>query len=149
MCANASFIQVTDLFTIDESSGEIVTESKLTGMGRKAPYILIVRALDRGESELFTDTEVLVTVGDVSSNDGVPQFIRPELDEIAFIAENANPGSKVFQVQAYDPDDPETSNGKIVYSLPDDGTIVGKLFQIDPVTGVLSTRVGEFYQYSL
>ena len=47
----------------------------------------------------------------------------------------------MFQVIAMDPDDAETSNGKIVYSLPDDGTIIRKLFQIDPVTGILTTKV--------
>jgi hypothetical protein len=37
--------------------------------------------------ELFTDTEVYVTIGDVSSNDGVPRFIKPELNEVAFVPE--------------------------------------------------------------
>ena len=55
--------------------------------------------------------------------------------------QNAAPGTKVFQVLATDPDDPDTANGKIVYSLPDDGTVARRLFALDPVTGVLSTRV--------
>ena len=55
--------------------------------------------------------------------------------------QNSNPGTKVFQVEAYDPDDPESANGKLVYSLPDDGTIIKRLFQIDPANGVLSTKV--------
>ena len=46
----------------------------------------------------------------------------------------------MFQVEARDPDDPETSNGKIIYSLPDDGTIIRKLFQIDPNSGILTTK---------
>jgi hypothetical protein len=44
--------------------------------------------------------------------------------------QNSNPGTKVFQVEAYDPDDPDTANGKLVYSLPDDGTIIKRLFQV-------------------
>ena len=56
--------------------------------------------------------------------------------------QNATAGTKVFQVVAHDPDDPNTSNGKIVYTLPDDGTIIRKLFQLDPGSGVLSTKVG-------
>jgi hypothetical protein len=60
---------------------------------------------------------------------------------IAVCFQNSSAGSKVFQVIANDPDDPNTSNGKIVYSLPDDGTIVRKLFQIDAESGVLTTRV--------
>ena len=59
----------------------------------------------------------------------------------SFSFQNSNPGTKVFQVEAYDPDDPDTANGKLVYSLPDDGTIIKRLFQIDSSTGVLSTKV--------
>ena len=51
---------------------------------------MTVRAMDYGENELFSDTEVYITVGDVSSNDGVPEFIRPYNDEIAYIAEVRN-----------------------------------------------------------
>lgn len=129
------------LFAIDGTTGEITTAQSLTGKGRQTPYVLKVRALDFGDIELFSDTDVYITVGDVSSNDGVPQFIKPEPNDVAHIAENANPGSKVYQVEAYDPDDPETANGKIIYSLPDDGTIIRKLFQIDPNNGIISTRV--------
>ena len=54
---------------------------------------------------------------------------------------------------ASDPDDPNTANGKIVYSFPDDGTIVRKLFQIDSNTGLITTRVAldreERDQYTL
>ena len=128
------------MFTIDEATGDIFTSAILTGKGRRAPYVLIVRAIDRGVPELFRDTEVYITVGDVSSNDGVPTFIRPEPNEVAFVPENAPPGTKVFQVLAQDPDDPLTSNGKIVYSLPEDGTVVRRLFQLDPESGVLSTK---------
>ena len=47
-----------------------------------------MRALDRGETtELFSDADVYVTVGDVSNNDGGPQFSRPEVDEVAYVAE--------------------------------------------------------------
>ncbi len=50
--------------------------------------MLRVRASDRGESvDLFSDAEVLLTVGDVSSNDGVPAFVAPALDEVAYVAE--------------------------------------------------------------
>ena len=53
----------------------------------QAPYVLTVRAFDRGEPELFSDAGVYITVGDVSSNDGVPRFIRPDIDEIAYVQE--------------------------------------------------------------
>ena len=97
--------------------------------------------MDQGIPQLFSDTEVYIIVGDVSSNDGIPRFIKPELNQVAYVPENSKAGTKVFQVEAHDPDDPNTAEGKIVYSLPDDGTIIRKLFQIDPETGILSTKV--------
>ena len=132
---------VKELYKIDRETGAITTNARLTGKGRAAPYVLTVRAVDDGVPQLFSDTEVYITVGDVSSNDGMPQFIKPNVNEVAYVPENSKAGTKVFQVEAYDPDDPNTANGKIVYSLPDDGTIIRKLFQIDPETGILSTKV--------
>ena len=136
-----SLSSLKDLYKIDSDTGAITTNGKLTGKGRAAPYVLTVRAIDKGVPQLFSDTEVYVTVGDVSSNDGMPQFIKPEVNQVAYVPENSQAGTKVFQVEAYDPDDPNTANGKIVYSLPDDGTIIRKLFQIDSETGILSTKI--------
>ena len=50
-------------------------------------------------------------------------------------------GTVVYAAEALDPDDPSTANGKIVYSFPDDGSIVRKLFSIDPNSGLITTRV--------
>jgi len=33
------------------------------------------------------ETEVYITIGDVSSNDGVPRFIKPEINEVAYVPE--------------------------------------------------------------
>ena len=49
--------------------------------------------------------------------------------------EEARAGTAVYHAVASDPDDPNTANGKIVYSFPDDGTIVRDLFTIDSNTG--------------
>ena len=85
------------LYRIDRNTGEIFTKTILTGKGRRAPYVLIVRAIDEGEPQLFTDTEVYITVGDVSSNDGVPGFVSPSAgDAIAYVPENSQPGSPLF-----------------------------------------------------
>ena len=113
----------------------------LFDLGRQAPYVLNVRALDKGTPQLFTDTEVYVTVGDVSSNDGVPAFVRPIPNEIAYVPENSRPGTKVFDVEAIDPDDPQTANGQLIYSLPEDGTVIRRLFLIDSASGALTTKV--------
>ena len=79
-------------------------------------------------------------MGDVSSNDGVPVFIKPSPKEVAYISENARPGTKVFQVEAMDPDDPQTANGQLIYSLPEDGADIRRLFFIDPSSGLLTTK---------
>ena len=55
--------------------------------------------------------------------------------------EEARVGTAVYHAVASDPDDPNTANGKIVYSFPDDGTIVRDLFTIDSNTGLITTRV--------
>ena len=62
--------------------------------------------------QLFSDVEVYIIVGDVSSNDGVPRFIKPEINQVAYVPENSKAGSKVFQVEAHDPDDPNTAEVK-------------------------------------
>lgn len=46
-----------------------------------------MRATDNGVPEMFIDTEVYVTIGDVSSNDGVPRFVKPEINEVAYVPE--------------------------------------------------------------
>ena len=145
--------QIQDLYKIDKKTGSIFTNSILTGKGRREPYILSVRAMDNGTPEQFTDTELYLTIGDVSNNDGVPEFSKPLPGEVAYVLEEAAAGTAVYQAQATDPDDPSTANGKIVYSFPDDGTIVGKLFKIDPNKGLITTKVAldreERDQYTL
>ncbi len=82
-----SSVALNRLYAIDEETGAITTKAKLTGKGRRAPYVLTVRAFDKGIPQLFSDTEVYVTVGDVSSNDGVPRFVKPEVNEVAYVPE--------------------------------------------------------------
>lgn len=76
-----------NLYKIDGLTGAITTAARLTGKGRRAPYVLTVRAVDLGIPQLFSDTEVYVTVGDVSSNDGVPRFVKPDVNEVAYVPE--------------------------------------------------------------
>ena len=133
--------QIKGLYRINRQTGEIFTNDILTGKGRKEPYLISVRALDRGTPQQFRDTDLYVTVGDVSRNDGVPQFMKPEPGQVAEVPEESSTGTAVFQAEAVDPDDPSTANGKLVYSFPDDGSIVRKFFQIDSNSGLITTRV--------
>lgn len=101
-----------------------------------------VRAQDGGDPALYSDVNLILYIGDVVSNDGVPLFIRPTLEEIAYIAENSTIGSPVFQVVASDPDDPNLPNGRITFRFLEDGNF-GKdssAFKINSDTGLISTR---------
>lgn len=130
------------MFQINATSGVITTAKELTGKGRSNPYIMRIRAQDNGEPILFTDTELILYIGDVVNNDGVPLFIRPTSDEVAYIAENSTVGSPVFQVIASDPDDPNLPKGRIVFRFLEDGNF-GKdasAFRISRETGLITTK---------
>lgn len=101
-----------------------------------------VRAQDGGDPVLFTDVALILYIGDVVSNDGVPLFIRPTLDEVAHVAENSTIGSLVFQVVASDPDDPNLPNGKIMFKFLEDGNFGNDAssFSINSDTGLITTR---------
>lgn len=101
-----------------------------------------IRAQDSGIPILHSDVILTLYIGDVVSNDGVPLFIRPTFDEIAYIAENSTIKSPVFQVVASDPDDPNLPNGKITFKFLEDGNFGSdsSAFQINGETGLITTR---------
>ncbi|XP_076643103.1 cadherin 74A [Halictus rubicundus] len=134
--------EANGLFKINHTTGEIFSAKALTGKGRTEPYIMRIGAQDGGEPELDSDVILILYIGDVVSNDGVPLFIRPTLEEVAHIAENSTIGSPVFQVVASDPDDPNLPNGKITFKFLEDGNF-GKdasAFRINSETGLITTR---------
>lgn len=132
----------TGLLKINHTTGEILSKRELTGKGRTEPYYMRVRAQDKGDPPLFTDVPLILYIGDVVSNDGVPLFIRPTLDEVAQIAENSTIGSPVFQVVASDPDDPNLPNGKITFKFLEDGNFGSdaSAFTINSETGLITTK---------
>ena len=132
--------QIQDLYSIDKKTGRVYTRGTLTGRGRREPYIITIRAVDGGSPiQQFKDTDLYITIGDVSRNDGVPEFQRPAVGDVAEVFEEAPVGTFVFQCEASDRDDPNTANGKLVYSFPEDGSIIHQLFNINPNTGLIST----------
>lgn len=132
--------EVDGLFSLAAETGVLSVRAPLSGKGRTEPYELTVRALDQGSPQQYSEATIRLFIGDVSTNDGVPTFKRPAPNEGASVLENSKVGTAVFQVEAEDPDDPNTPNGKIVYSFLDDGSNDG-VFDIDPTTGMISTRV--------
>lgn len=129
------------LFTIDDKAGIINVIQPLSGRGRSEPYFVTVRATDDGSPQLHSDAKVLIIIGDVSSNDGIPHFIRPRQGEIAYVSENATTGTSVFQVQAVDPDSALSSNAQVAYKFLDKHSVAGEEleFEIDPASGLIST----------
>lgn len=84
--------ELSGRFKIDAKSGEIRTARELTGKGRGDPYEIVIRAQDNGEEvpnqrSLFSDTTLLLYVGDVNTNDGQPYFISPTVDQKAQVSE--------------------------------------------------------------
>ncbi|XP_063220299.1 cadherin EGF LAG seven-pass G-type receptor 3 isoform X2 [Bacillus rossius redtenbacheri] len=130
--------EASGLFSINHSTGNVSTRQALTGKGRTEPYQLMVRAQDKGNPPLSSDVPLIIHIGDVFSNDGVPVFIRPKIDEQAYISENSSIGSPVFQVKAADPDDPNTPNGKILYKFLNDRTDT-LAFSIDSHSGLITS----------
>ncbi|XP_037084523.1 cadherin-23-like [Pollicipes pollicipes] len=129
------------LFTLEPETGELTVSGDLSGKGRTAPYRLTVRAQDQGEDPLLSDVTLEVYIGDVSSNDGIPRFVRPTPEEEVGVLENLPPGALVFHAQATDPDDPLTPSGHLKYSFLGSGQVSkdGR-FAIDSRTGVIRTR---------
>lgn len=78
---------ISGLFSINSITGELKTAKYLTGKGRTEPYSLTVRAQDNGQPSLFKDVILKAFIGDVVSNDGIPTFIHPTLEEMAYISE--------------------------------------------------------------
>ena len=68
-------------------TGQLRTQAPLTGKGRSTPYSVRIRAQDNGEPSFLSDATVVVYIGDVVSNDGVPNFIHPTIDEVAYVSE--------------------------------------------------------------
>ncbi|XP_012288169.1 cadherin-87A [Orussus abietinus] len=134
--------EANGLFKINHTTGEIYSAGELTGKGRTEPYNMRVRAQDGGDPVMYTDVLLTLYIGDVVSNDGVPLFIRPTLEEIAHIAENSSIGSPVFQVVASDPDDPNLPNGKITFKLLEDGNFGNdaSAFRINRDSGLITTQ---------
>ncbi|XP_075160515.1 cadherin 74A [Haematobia irritans] len=135
--------EVNGLFKINKNTGEIKTKRELTGKGRSEPFIVRVRAQDNGDKvpkqkSLSSDTKLIIYIGDVSANDGIPYFVQPEIGQMANVTENLPAGTAVFKVRAADPDDPNTPSGTLFYKILD-ATSDAESFTIDENTGIIST----------
>ncbi|CAL1286590.1 unnamed protein product [Larinioides sclopetarius] len=131
-----------NFFAVDSKTGVVSVIRALSGKGRSDPYTVIIEARDKGNPSLSSICHLLVVIGDISTNDGVPQFIRPTAGEVAYIHENVTVGTQVFQVVAFDPDNSNTANGKVAYKLLDDENSEDRDYEffIDAATGIITTQ---------
>ncbi|KAI2804340.1 hypothetical protein BLOT_003322, partial [Blomia tropicalis] len=97
-------------FSIDVHTGELFAQSFIDREQREV-YTFEVTALDSGEPPSNSSTEVKITVLD--RNDERPRFYTDPY--LAHVPENLDPGHKVTQIAAFDPDLGE--NGQVFYKL--------------------------------
>ncbi|KAH8279555.1 hypothetical protein KR018_000821 [Drosophila ironensis] len=97
-------------------------------------YTLSVVATDKGTPPLHASKSIFLRITDV--NDNPPEFEQDLYH--ANVMEVADPGTSVLQVLAHDRD--EGLNSAITYSLAETPETHAQWFQIDPQTGLITTR---------
>jgi protocadherin-16/23 len=125
-------------FRFSSFSGEIVTREPLD-RELKASYDLVAEARDQGTPYRSARVAVHVVVTDV--NDNAPEIVDPQEDVVS-VREEQPAGTEVVRIRAIDRDNGH--NATITYSIlkgrDSDGYGYG-MFSIDPVTGLIRTRV--------
>lgn len=97
-------------------------------------YTLSIVATDQGNPPLHASKTIYLKVTDC--NDNAPEFEKEIYH--ANVMEVADPGTSVLQVAAIDRD--EGNNSVITYSILDTPNTHSDWFQIDPNTGLITTR---------
>jgi hypothetical protein len=119
------------IFTIEGSSGKIVSSSSLRYDKVKTDFVILdITASDNGKPMKFASTKVYIRIIDV--NDNCPIF-DPSLKSSFNISVHTNIGTVIVKVIADDNDN--GPNGEVRYHMPY-GT--ANVFTIDWTTGVIS-----------
>lgn len=95
---------------------------------------MVAEARDQGTPYRSARVAVHVIVTDV--NDNAPEIVDPQEDVVS-VREEQPAGTEVVRVRAIDRDNGH--NATITYSIGRDSD--GGMFSIDPVTGLIRTRV--------
>lgn len=126
------FIEDNPEFSIDSTTGAIVTSQKLD-RELTAGFVLVVTAEDHGSPSLSDTINVEIEVTDV--NDNPPNFVIPSYS--ASIREDALVGSSVMQVSASDKDIGLSGQVRYTFTGGDDGD---GAFIVEPTSGVIRTN---------
>lgn len=122
--------------SIDVHTGELFARGPIDREQRDS-YLFKVLAVDMGEPAMNSTCEVVVKVKDI--NDEPPRFYTDPY--LALVPENLDPGHKVTQIAAFDPDSGE--NGQVFYKLGEGHE--GK-FYIDGKDGTVWTLASLDYE---
>lgn len=121
---------------LSSPTGEITTRDPLDREQRSV-YDLVAEARDQGQPARSARVPLHVLVTDV--NDNAPEMIDPQADVVS-VREEQPPGIEVVRIRAVDQDN--GANATVTYALLKGRDSDGfGLFGIDPVTGVIRTRV--------
>ncbi|GFO23560.1 cadherin-23, partial [Plakobranchus ocellatus] len=134
---NATLRDGSPLFKIGANTGIIATASTLRGYA--GYYYVTVMATNQARKHTPTRT-IEIEVRDV--NDDVPRFTKPSSDNvIAYVLENSDIGTSVFDLEAVDND--SGPNGEIRYTivpLPNSDRDGSDKFRVDSISGLITTK---------
>lgn len=129
------------LFFVHPTSGVLTVNKSLDYDIGKTVYKLVIIACDQGSPSLCNSAYIKVDI--IDENDNTPTF--PVNEYFETIGENERVGTSVFTARATDLD--KGRYGKLNYSIVPTSTNYNrnddswKMFQIDPVTGLVNTNV--------
>ncbi|CAH1987791.1 unnamed protein product [Acanthoscelides obtectus] len=131
-----SFVTTNTSFNINPVTGEITTKVMLD-REEKQVHDLVAESRDQGTPSRSTRVAVKIFVSDV--NDNAPKIVDPQEDVVS-VREEQPPGTEIVRIKAVDADN--GNNASITYSIVHNrDSDSNGVFSIDPVTGVVKTRV--------
>ncbi|XP_014772442.1 cadherin-87A [Octopus bimaculoides] len=119
------------VFNIDAVTGEIKTAFDMLNISTVNSFSLTVIATDNGLRRLNAKANVIVKIEFLITKE--PRILQPGPGQNARVYENQPNGTYVFQVVARARQDSNVS-----YSLVS-GEAISTLFQIDPISGIITT----------
>ena len=121
-------------FAVKENSGIIITTRQLDfeAMSDTNSYVFTLWATDGGTPSLSASTQIHIVIRNI---DEPPRFSKGLYESSVY--EDAEPGTTVLEVQAYDLD---SESLKIIYKLWTFGN-TGLAFGVNETSGVISTQL--------
>ncbi|KAK3597663.1 hypothetical protein CHS0354_040034 [Potamilus streckersoni] len=99
-----TFPELIELFSIEETSGELSVKGKLTYNSRGSKYEVIVEASDKGTQPLMSKAIVYINIIDINNNPPEININFFSDEDVAVISENAEKGTTVAHIGLVDQD---------------------------------------------